>query len=131
MTSGSRSILRGASLRARGGGGLARRSALAKAELGSNLGVPTTVTRLEARTDAGLWLRALAEGLAKKLDAVLDGILRSLSSRRKPGSIAIPITVVRGNRASAAPDCFTGALASAGDHGGRAAQKVDQSPLGK
>jgi len=29
----------------------------------------------------------------------LDGILRSLSSPRKPGPMAIPITVVRGSRA--------------------------------
>ena len=46
-----------------------------------------------------LVLRFLAEDLAKELDSVHDGILRSLSSRRKPGPIAIPITVVRGNRA--------------------------------
>jgi hypothetical protein len=44
-------------------------------------------------------LRFLAEDLAKELNSVLDGILRSLSSRRKPGPTAIPITVVRGNRA--------------------------------
>ena len=46
-----------------------------------------------------LVLRYLAEDLAKELDLVLDGILRSLSSRRKPGPMAIPITVVRGSRA--------------------------------
>jgi len=45
-----------------------------------------------------LVLRYLAEDLAKELDSVLDGILRSLSSRRKPGPTAIPITVVRGSR---------------------------------
>jgi very-short-patch-repair endonuclease len=45
-----------------------------------------------------LVLRYLAEDLAKELDSVLDGILRSLSSRRKPGPMAIPITVVRGSR---------------------------------
>ena len=45
-----------------------------------------------------LVLRYLAEDLAKELDSVLDGILRSLSTRRKPGSMAIPITVVRGSR---------------------------------
>ena len=45
-----------------------------------------------------LVLRYLAEDLAKELDSVLDGILRSLSARRKPGSMAIPITVVRGSR---------------------------------
>ena len=45
-----------------------------------------------------LVLRYLAEDLAKELDLVLDGILRSLSSRRKPGPTAIPITVVRGSR---------------------------------
>ena len=43
-------------------------------------------------------LRYLAEDLAKELDSVLDGILRSLSARRKPGAMAIPITVVRGSR---------------------------------
>ena len=41
-----------------------------------------------------LVLRYLAEDLAKELDLELDGILRSLSSRRKPGPTAIPITVV-------------------------------------
>jgi hypothetical protein len=46
-----------------------------------------------------LVLRFLAEDLAKELDSVLDGILRSLSSRRKPGPMAIPTTVVRGSRA--------------------------------
>ena len=45
-----------------------------------------------------LVLRYLAEDLAKELDSVLDGILRSLSARRKAGSMAIPITVVRGSR---------------------------------
>ena len=45
-----------------------------------------------------LVLRYLAEDLAKELDSVLDGILRSLSARRKPGAMAIPITVVRGSR---------------------------------
>ena len=45
-----------------------------------------------------LVLRYLAEDLAKELDSVLDGILRSFSSRRKPGPTAIPITVVRGSR---------------------------------
>jgi len=44
-----------------------------------------------------LVLRYLAEDLAKELDSVLDGILRSLSSRRKPGAMAIPLTVVRGS----------------------------------
>jgi Protein of unknown function (DUF559) len=60
-----------------------------------------------------LVLRYLAEGLAKELDSVLDGILRSLSARRKPGAIAIPITVVRGSRVRS----LRGALASAGGHG--------------
>ena len=46
-----------------------------------------------------LVLRYLAEDLAKELDSVLDGILRTLSSRRKPAPGAIPITIVRGNRA--------------------------------
>src|SRR6267143_2160724 len=45
-----------------------------------------------------LVLRYLAEDLAKELDSVLDGILRSLSSRQKPAVTAIPITVVRGSR---------------------------------
>ena len=45
-----------------------------------------------------LVLRYLAEDLAKELESVLDGILRSLSARRKPGSMAIPITILRGNR---------------------------------
>jgi len=45
-----------------------------------------------------LVLRYLAEDPAKELDSVLDGILRSLSARRKPGAMAIPITVVRGSR---------------------------------
>jgi very-short-patch-repair endonuclease len=44
-------------------------------------------------------LRYLAEDLAKELDAVLDGILRSLSSRRNTDVAAIPISVVRGRRA--------------------------------
>jgi very-short-patch-repair endonuclease len=48
--------------------------------------------------NAYLVLRYLAEDLAKELDSVLDGILRSLSARRKLGSMAIPITVVRGSR---------------------------------
>jgi very-short-patch-repair endonuclease len=45
-----------------------------------------------------LVLRYLAEDLAKELDAVLDGILRSLSSRGKAGPMVIPISVVRGSR---------------------------------
>ena len=47
-----------------------------------------------------LVLRYLAEDLAKELDSVLDGILRSLSSRRKPGSAPIPVTLARGSRVS-------------------------------
>ena len=47
-----------------------------------------------------LVLRYLAEDLTKELDAVLDGILRSLSSRRKPGSAPIPVTLARGSRVS-------------------------------
>jgi len=46
-----------------------------------------------------LVLRYLAEDLARELDSVLDGILRSVSTRRKPGTMAIPITIVRGSRA--------------------------------
>jgi very-short-patch-repair endonuclease len=45
-----------------------------------------------------LVLRYLAEDLAKDLDAVLDGILRSLSSRGKAGPMVIPISVMRGSR---------------------------------
>jgi superfamily II DNA or RNA helicase/very-short-patch-repair endonuclease len=45
-----------------------------------------------------LVLRYLAEDLAKELDAVLDGILRSLSSRGKLGPMVIPISVGRGSR---------------------------------
>jgi very-short-patch-repair endonuclease len=47
-----------------------------------------------------LVLRYLAEDLAKELDSVLDGILRSLSSRRTPGSVPIPVTLARGSRVS-------------------------------
>jgi hypothetical protein len=43
-------------------------------------------------------LRFLAEDLAKELDSVLDGILRSLSSRKKPDVMGIPMTVKRGSR---------------------------------
>jgi very-short-patch-repair endonuclease len=45
-----------------------------------------------------LVLRFLAEDLAKDLDTVLDRILRSLSSRRKP-SVTYPVTVMRDSRA--------------------------------
>lgn len=47
---------------------------------------------------AYLVLRHLAEDLAKELNSVLDGILRSLSASRRRGAMAIPITVVRGSR---------------------------------
>jgi very-short-patch-repair endonuclease len=43
-----------------------------------------------------LVFRVLAEDVAKKLDAVLDGLLRSLSSRRKPVMTNL-LTVMRGN----------------------------------
>ena len=46
-----------------------------------------------------LVLRFLAEDVARELDAVLDAILRSLSSRRKPGPVVIPMSIVRGSRA--------------------------------
>jgi hypothetical protein len=43
-----------------------------------------------------LVLRYLAEDLAKELDSVLDGILRSLSSRQTPTSmVMVPIAAVR------------------------------------
>jgi hypothetical protein len=45
-----------------------------------------------------LVLRYLAEDLAKELDAVLDGILRSLSSRRKSTASADILTVLRRGR---------------------------------
>ncbi|MBI4265726.1 MAG: DUF559 domain-containing protein [Acidobacteria bacterium] len=45
-----------------------------------------------------LVLRYLAEDPGKELDSVLDGILRALSSRRKPTSLALPMAVVRGSR---------------------------------
>ncbi|MGH9199752.1 MAG: endonuclease domain-containing protein [Vicinamibacterales bacterium] len=41
----------------------------------------------------------LAEDLAKELDAVLDGILRSLSSRRTSTVTTDVLTLVRGSRA--------------------------------
>ena len=40
------------------------------------------------------------DDLAKELDSVLDGILRSLSSRWKSSTTPIPITVTRGSRVS-------------------------------
>jgi very-short-patch-repair endonuclease len=46
-----------------------------------------------------LVLRFLAEDLAKELDAVLDGILRSLSTRR-PDVAPLRLTVVRASRGS-------------------------------
>ena len=45
-----------------------------------------------------LVLRYLAEDLAKELDSVLDGILRSLSSRRTAIVPAHALNVVRGSR---------------------------------
>jgi hypothetical protein len=42
--------------------------------------------------------RRLAEDLAKELDSVLDGVLQSVSARQKAGSMAMPMTVVRGSR---------------------------------
>ena len=46
-----------------------------------------------------LVLRYLAEDLAKELDAVLDGILRSLSSRRKSTASTDVLTILRRGRA--------------------------------
>ena len=45
-----------------------------------------------------LVLRYLAEDLAKELDSVLDGILRSLSSRRSAMVPTHSLNVVRGSR---------------------------------
>ena len=45
-----------------------------------------------------LVLRCLAEDLAKELDSVLDGILRSLSSRRTAIVPTHALNVVRGSR---------------------------------
>ena len=53
---------------------------------------------VEEVVDQHLGVLERIEDLTKDLDSVLDGILRSLSARRKPGSMAIPITVVRGSR---------------------------------
>src|SRR5437763_520770 len=63
-----------------------------------------------------LVLRFLAEDLAKELDAVLDAIRRSLSSRQKAGPMVIPISAVRGTPISRVRP-LTGASASAGGHG--------------
>jgi very-short-patch-repair endonuclease len=41
-------------------------------------------------------LRYLAEDLAKEIDSVLDGILRSLSSRRTPTVSTHALNIVRG-----------------------------------
>jgi very-short-patch-repair endonuclease len=46
-----------------------------------------------------LVLRFLAEDLAKELDAVLDGILRALSSRRTSSVTTHTLTVLRTSRA--------------------------------
>ena len=46
-----------------------------------------------------LVLRYLAEDLAKELDSVLDGILRSLTARQELGTLALPITLVRRSHA--------------------------------
>jgi hypothetical protein len=63
------------------------------------IGIGTDRTAQLLQESGYLVLRYLAEDLAKELDSVLDGILRSLSSRLKPGPMAIPITVVRESRA--------------------------------
>jgi len=41
-----------------------------------------------------LVLRYLAEDLAKELDSVLDGVLRSLASRERPIAMTNPITLL-------------------------------------
>jgi hypothetical protein len=43
-------------------------------------------------------LRYLAEDVTTDLDSVLDGILRSLSARRRPATMTHALTVVRGSR---------------------------------
>ena len=64
-----------------------------------------------------LVLRYLAEDLAKELDSVLDGILRSLSARRKSGRHGhSDHRCAREPRLSRVRS-LTGALASAGGHG--------------
>jgi very-short-patch-repair endonuclease len=45
-----------------------------------------------------LVLRYLAEDVTEDLDSVLDGILRSLSARRRPATTTHALTVVRGSR---------------------------------
>jgi very-short-patch-repair endonuclease len=45
-----------------------------------------------------LLLRCLAEDLARELDSVLDGVLRSLSSRRAALVSTYTLNVARGNR---------------------------------
>jgi very-short-patch-repair endonuclease len=46
-----------------------------------------------------LVLRYLAEDLGKELDAVLDGILRAISSRQKSPAVTNTVTLWRGSRA--------------------------------
>jgi very-short-patch-repair endonuclease len=81
-----------------------KRPLIARTQVQLAAGSSATKYRRDRRKDqllqenGYLVLRYLAEDLAKELDSVLDGILRSLSARRKPGSMAIPITVVRGSR---------------------------------
>lgn len=53
----------------------------------------TTSTRVDS--NGYLVLRHLAEDVAKDLDSVLDGILRSLTARRAPTVTTHAVTIVR------------------------------------
>ena len=64
-----------------------------------------------------LVLRYLAEDLAKELDSVLDGILRSLSARRNRAPWPFRGPLCGGAASERCPSASRGALASAGGHG--------------